>query len=110
MLRRARWGLLALWLLLSGCAPARLPHATLAWQTSSEFNVAGFVIERGDAPVGPFERVSALIPSGDDPFVRHDYEYVDRTVAAGRTYYYQLVTIDNRNARVIAGRLAAEAN
>ena len=111
MLLRARCGLVVLvlvWLLM-GCAQARAPHVTIAWETANEIGTAGFVIERGETRAGPFTRISTLIPAGDDPFVRHEYEYVDRDVAAGRIYHYQLVGITNRNERNIAGQLSAEA-
>ena len=96
-------------LMLIGCAVSRPPHTTIAWETASEFDVAGYIIERSANQDGPFERVSDLIPSGDDPFIRHEYEYVDRNVEAGHTYHYQLVTINNDNARLAAGQLAAVA-
>lgn len=99
---------LALLLLLIGCAP-KPAHATIAWQTASEFSVAGYIVERSLDQSGPFERVSPLIPSSADPFDRHEYEYVDERVSAGQIYYYQLVTITNANQRIESGWLSVRA-
>lgn len=106
MCRRISIALLTL--LLIGCAP-KPAHVTITWQTASEMNTAGFVIERGYTADGPFEKVSPFIPSSDDPFIGHDYEYIDSNVEAGRTYYYQLKTVTNANAIVDAGQLSAVA-
>lgn len=105
---RGRLLLIALALVLVGCAPATPPGVSLTWSTASGMNVAGFVIERSATAAGPFERV-AFIPAGEDPFVAQAYEYLDRNVRSGQTYTYQLVTIHNDNSRSDAGTISATA-
>ena len=98
--------LVALWLVGD---VARSPFIAITWQTPSEFNVAGYVVERAADPAGPFTRVSPLVAPGVDPFVYHEYLWRDTAVAVGQIYHYQLTTITNTNERLDIGRLSAVA-
>ncbi|NOX36348.1 MAG: T9SS type A sorting domain-containing protein [Calditrichaeota bacterium] len=71
----------------------------LQWTTQSELNNMGFIIEKALSEEGPFEvlatyeeypqlqgRVSSTLPV--------HYEFVDRDVQNGVTYYYRLADVD----------------
>lgn len=104
------WLLVALLMMsLAGCAPDSPPAVTITWSTASGMNTAGFVIDRSETAGGPFERVSALIVAGADPFVSHEYQYTDRLVRPGKIYFYKLITIHNDNSHTEAGQLSATA-
>lgn len=65
------------------------------WETATEFETAGYAIYRSDTPEGPFEKItSELIPASTDPLTGGQYQYSDKTVQAGKTYYYQLEEIE----------------
>lgn len=79
-------------LLLAGCtAPVRVE-----WTTEVETNTAGFDLYRGESRDGPFDvKVNdALIPASPDPMAGGQYHFIDRTTAAGKTYYYQLQEVE----------------
>jgi phosphodiesterase/alkaline phosphatase D-like protein len=92
--------------MLVACAPAE--GIRIIWSTASEFNTAGFIVERSDNG-DVFQPVSMFIPASDDPLVGHDYQFTDRDVQPGRAYYYRLMVIHNDNSRSEFGRLSARA-
>lgn len=59
-------------------------------------NTAGFDLYRGESPDGPFDvKVNdALIPASPDPMAGGQYQFLDRTAVAGKTYYYQLHEVE----------------
>jgi len=83
-----------LWL---GAAAAEPPSATLKWQARQESRVYGYLIYRSEKREGPFLRINQAIVhavAGDDAAIQ-SYEYVDRDVEPGKTYYYYLDTVGN---------------
>ncbi|MDZ7270725.1 MAG: GEVED domain-containing protein [candidate division KSB1 bacterium] len=67
----------------------------IQWVTQSETENLGFSVMRAVHEAGPYERItSSLIPGAGTTQVMHSYEYVDRTVTAGQTYYYKVVDVD----------------
>jgi len=62
---------------------------TLRWETSLEHEHAGFWVERGGDPQGPFERLDGFVPASGGR-----YEFLDATSAAGMTYTYRLIAVD----------------
>jgi C1A family cysteine protease len=69
----------------------------LTWETASEIGTIGFNILRADRPDGPFvcinDRMIAATGVAGRPTA---YEFADRDVQAGRTYYYRLAEVDER--------------
>ena len=100
-LLRTGGGLAALLLLagsLAGCAARSSPTAetdpptaVLHWQARNEKGVYGYLVYRAERREGPFLRISREIvhvpPEAPDV---GSYEFVDRDVEPGRTYYYTL--------------------
>jgi hypothetical protein len=67
---------------------------TLSWETRSELNNLGFELYRriGD---GEFEKITAeRIPGAGNSDATRMYTYVDRGLANGTTYSYQLAAVD----------------
>jgi hypothetical protein len=62
----------------------------LSWETATEFDTAGFYIQRGLAVWGPFTTITSRIISIGDPFTGHYYQYEDTNVEIGIQYYYIL--------------------
>jgi hypothetical protein len=65
----------------------------IQWNTASETNNDFFEIMRGTSETGVFNRIAAL-PSQGNSASGHQYEYLDREVAAGQTYWYYLADVD----------------
>lgn len=71
------------------------PEAIITWSTESEVETAGFHVYRANQEDGPYEKVTKnLIESKGDPFTGGEYEFRDRNVQAGQTYFYQLEELE----------------
>jgi len=80
------------------------------WTTASELDTAGFNLYRSDQPDGNFVQInSSLIPASNDPLTGGSYSYTDRTVEAGRTYYYELEDVEIGGTKSRVGRLTIQA-
>lgn len=68
----------------------------LEWATASEFETAGFQIERALNPNGPFTILSNIpfIPAEGDGIIGAEYEATDTAVSNGTTYYYNLIEVE----------------
>lgn len=64
----------------------------LDWETKSESNNRGFEIQRGTDGIS-FEEIGWIDGNGNS-FETHQYEFEDRSVEAGNTYYYRLAQLD----------------
>ena len=63
----------------------------IEWSTASEIDTAGFNIYRSDYSNGEYTIVNKqLIPVSDNPMTGSSYEYNDKHVSSGKTYYYLL--------------------
>lgn len=88
---------LVAWPHLTGCAargkaPAPSPaENVLRWQAQNEKRVYGYLVFRAEQPEGPFLRISRQIihVPPDAPEIG-SYQFIDREVEPGRTYYYTL--------------------
>jgi hypothetical protein len=70
-------------------------NVTLAWDTASEVDTAGFNVYRADSKDGPYARINAqLIPSTADKVVGGKYQYQDKSVKPGKTYFYRLEDVE----------------
>lgn len=67
----------------------------LQWVTQSETENVGFYISRAVNKDGPFECITtALIPGAGTTQTMQSYQYIDRNVVPGQTYYYKVVDVD----------------
>lgn len=84
----------------------------LNWATSSEVENLGFEIERAMALEGPYELISSYISNPDlegqiNSSQETSYRYIDRSVANGTTYWYQLVDVSLSGIRTAHGPIEA---
>lgn len=63
----------------------------LTWQTGSELGVAGYRLERGMAPEGPYGELAFLPATGW--IEGYSYSWVDRDVQPGVRYYYRIESL-----------------
>jgi hypothetical protein len=68
----------------------------LEWQTLSEHNLTGFNLYRSESKDGQKEKLNDSIISPLNPggFGETDYEFIDRIVQPGTSYYYWLEPVD----------------
>jgi len=61
------------------------------WSTETEIDVVGFNILRANSKNGQYKKINnEIIPSSDNPLTGGDYHYIDKKVAKGSIYYYEL--------------------
>lgn len=81
-------GVWAYWLALN-------VRVKIEWTTASELDTAGFNVYRRDSPEGPETRInSELIPASTSPLTGSTYQFIDRNVEPGLTYYYELEDVE----------------
>lgn len=86
-------GVLLAWVL----AP---PRVLIRWETASEVDTVGFFLLRAASPDGPFLPLSDTpVAARGDPLTGASYQFEDRDVLWGRTYFYQLEELERGGAR-----------
>jgi hypothetical protein len=81
---------------------------TLKWTTQSEWNNRGFHINRSEDPSQFFERITQeLIPGAGNSAAPQNYTWGDRRVEIGRTYWYQLESVDFQGETQMYGPVSA---
>jgi len=80
--------------LTSFTATAGDGQVTLRWTTESEIDNSGFEIWRSMTRDDGYVKLPVFIPGAGNAASRHDYEYTDRGLANGTTYYYKLIDVD----------------
>jgi hypothetical protein len=94
--------------LLSFTAQPAVDHVTLAWQTGTEVDNAGFNISRSEAADGPYTKLNdALIPAEGDALSSASYTFTDSDVIERITYYYKLEDVDIRGVTTLHGPVSA---
>ncbi len=94
--------------LLSFTAHPAADHITLAWQTATEVDNAGFNLHRATAAAGPYTRLNdTLIPAQGDAVSGANYTYTDTDVVKGVTYYYKLEDVDIHGVSTFHGPVSA---
>lgn len=76
-------------------------HASvkIEWTTASELNTVGFNVYRRESMDGPETRINPeLIPASTDPLQGGSYQFIDKAVEPGRTYYYELEDVEINGA------------
>ena len=72
----------------------------LEWATATEFETAGFVVDRADNQAGPYVEQIGFIPAEGGGIIGAEYSALDDVnVVNGQTYWYILVEIENDNNR-----------
>ncbi len=67
----------------------------LLWTTQSEQDLLGFHLYRSLAAEGAYEQITdQLIPGAEPSGTPHTYSYLDGSVRAGTTYWYELADVD----------------
>jgi hypothetical protein len=70
------------------------PTNTLKWTAATEQGVYGYLVYRSTEREGPFLRQNErIVRVPADGAATHGYEWADRNVEPGRTYYYYLVVV-----------------
>jgi hypothetical protein len=96
--------------LLSFTAHPAADQITLAWQTGTEVDNAGFNLQRATAVSGPYTKLNAtLIPAKGDAVSGASYTYTDHNVIKGMTYYYKLEDVDTHGVSTFHGPVSATA-
>lgn len=81
--------------LVSFTSKADYDRVVLEWETASEVNNEGFFLYRSSQSDDGYEQLnSVLIPGNGNSNTSHQYEYVDKNVVAGQTYFYKLISRD----------------
>jgi hypothetical protein len=81
----------------------------LEWKTATESYCFGFHIERSQDAV-TFQRITEDIISGaGDSETENTYTYVDRGLANGTTYYYNLISVDRDGVKDVVNEAPVSA-
>ena len=90
-------GLAALAARVAPAAPAdettEPPQVRLSWKARNETTIFGYIVYRSNREEGPFRRVSPQIhrvPLRPDADHDGSYEFIDRDVRRGETYFYHV--------------------
>ena len=86
------------------------PHnILLSWETASEIDSAGFYLWRSERESSGYERITvALVPAEGSPTQGASYQYDDKDVEPGKTYYYKLEDVDTGGSRSYYGPVSAQ--
>ena len=80
----------------------------LKWETESEANNAGFNIYRAESENGEYIKInSELIPAKGSSTRGAIYQFVDKEVRNGKTYYYRLEDLDLNGTSTSHGSISA---
>ncbi len=95
MIRRLPLAFIFFLLSAAAAGAAEPPMAKLHWSAIDGQQCYGYMIYRATDRQGPFLRINReLVPTPADGAREHQYEYLDRDVVPGATYYYYLDFVD----------------
>jgi len=66
---------------------------TLRWRTESEVNNIGFAVYRSDVKDGQYIKIGWVDGAGNSA-MPHDYQFLDKQVETGKTYFYYIEDVD----------------
>jgi hypothetical protein len=93
--------------LLSFAARPAADRVRLMWETGSEVDNAGFNVWCSEEE-GEYAQINeALIPARGDPASGARYDYTDRDVTQGVTYWYKLEDVDVYGVSTFHGPVSA---
>jgi hypothetical protein len=83
----------------------------LEWATASEFETAGFMLERAVSAEGPYTVLDGIgfIPSEGSGIVGAEYEATDTAANNGTTYWYRLIEVELDGSENREGPVSATA-
>ena len=91
-------------------AKGKLARIFLKWETASEVDNMGFNIYRAESAEGEYTKINgALIPADGSATEGANYQYIDKTAKAGKTYYYKLEDVDNAGNSTFHGPISVAA-
>lgn len=97
--------------LISFTAVATPTEVTIRWVTATEFETAGFYVQRSLLEQGPYSDIPdddpLFFPSAGDGVTGAEYIYSDLDVTAGTTYYYKLHVINYDEQEQFFGPISA---
>jgi hypothetical protein len=78
----------------------KVPRHTLRWETKGGHNL-GYDIFRAESEAGPFQKVNErLVPGSGSRYSEVTrFEYADKTIEPGKTYWYYIEAVDLMNVR-----------
>ncbi|MDY7077084.1 MAG: hypothetical protein SXV54_09190 [Chloroflexota bacterium] len=89
--------------LASFAAEPGVGSVTLAWETGTEVDNAGFNLYRATTPEGPYTKINdTLIAAKGDPVSGASYSFLDKGASPG-TYYYKLEDVDYYGVTTLHG-------
>lgn len=77
------------------------------WETATEFDTAGFYVQRSLEESGSYQDVSPFFPAVGFGATGAEYQFVDTDVQVGTTYYYKLRVINNDQTEQLFGPVHA---
>ena len=85
---------------------------TLRWETASEINNEGFVIQRSATVDGDYQEITSYVYNSQlrgagSSSHSHSYEFVDYTVMNDHSYWYKLIDVDVNGNRTEHGPIFA---
>jgi hypothetical protein len=102
--------ILGLVLAYRGWQATRHTRILIEWTTASELDTVGYNLYRSEDPAIMGARVNPeLIPASSDPLTGGSYEFEDRDVQAGVSYYYSLEEVESSGATHRAGVIEVTA-
>jgi fibronectin type 3 domain-containing protein len=91
-------------------ANRKLGRIFLQWETASEVDNMVFNIYRAESAEGEYTKINgALIPAEGSATEGANYQYIDKTAKAGKTYYYKLEDVDNAGNSTFHGPVSVAA-
>lgn len=82
-------------------------NVSLHWRQYDSENIKGFKIYRSDNKLGPFTLLDTR-PALPEELGQGSFHYADKTVVAGKTYYYQLQalssTVEGEKSKTVEGQ------
>lgn len=89
-------------------AQGNIDAVTLAWETGTEIDNAGFNLYRASTIDGPYSKINpVLIPAKGDAVSGANYTSIDTNVVKGNTYYYKLEDVDFNGISTFHGPVLA---
>ena len=83
-------------------------NITLIWETASEIENAGFNLYRSESMNGKYKLINKqLIPTKGSSVQGSTYEFIDKNLKNGKTYYYKLEDIDTAGQSTFHGPVKA---
>jgi len=92
-------------------ARGNVDAVTLAWETATEIDNAGFNLYRASTVEGPYSKINpSLIPAEGDVVSGASYTYIDTNIVKGNPYYYKLEDVDFNGISTFHGPVLAIAS